>query len=176
MYRAESPPTGELFEFVASARTAPDQKFRFRWTLAPGKKGPGEHFHEHETETFEVISGTLRIWIAGEPRDLGPGASVAVPPKTPHRFLNPTDEPVVVAVSLDGTRMEDMFLPVSIAAHGRKPRLRELAKMLVAIREYRPSTPNSRVARAVFAAMIGLFRLFGVKPYPPVHGWDAKAG
>ena len=98
-----SPPTGEHFEFRRSFHT--DGAFEFLWTLAPKKRGPGMHIHPTETETFRVVSGTLRIWIAGVARDFGPGECVAIPPGVPHRFLNPGDTPAVALVSLDGPAM-----------------------------------------------------------------------
>src|SRR5688500_10283434 len=67
-----SKPTGEHFEFLASSR-GPGAHLEFRWTLAPGKRGPGEHYHPRETETFTVLSGSLRIWINGVPKDYAAG-------------------------------------------------------------------------------------------------------
>ena len=172
-YRAELGSTGETFEFVASARTAADGRFRFVWTLAAGKRGPGEHVHDEETEVFEVQSGTLRIWLHDVPHDLGPGDSLTVPPGAPHRFLNPTREPAVVRVTFDGPRMEDTFLPISVATHGRTPRLGDFARMLVGIPRYRSSTPASAAERAVLGALAWVLGLF-VRPYEPVAGWDAE--
>lgn len=171
---AESPPTGELFELARSARSAPDGHFRFVWTLAAGKTGPGEHFHEDERETFEVVSGVLRIWIDGQAKDYAPGDVVTVSPGTRHRFLNPGKEPAVINVALSGPRMEDLLAPVAAATHGRKPRMLELLRMMAGIQRYRPSTPSSAVARGLFSVFFGALRLFGVRPFEPVHGWDQQ--
>jgi mannose-6-phosphate isomerase-like protein (cupin superfamily) len=154
-YRAESPPTGETFEFARSARSTEDKTFRFVWTLAPKKRGPGEHYHEDAVETFEIVSGTLRIWLDGEPKDYHPGDFVAIPPRVPHRFLNPGDEPVVVNVTLEGTRLEDTLVPIGVAVYGRKgPRLGELLRMFVAIAKLRPSIPTSRLERTFFLSVL----------------------
>lgn len=173
-YRAESAVTGELFEFVASARTAADEKFRFVWTLAPGKRGPGEHYHESETETFEVVSGTIRIWLEGVPRDYVPGDFLSIEPGVRHRFLNPGDEPAVMNVSLDGPLMEDAFVPLGVATHGRKVRLGDLARMFVLLAETWPSTPTSRWERGFARGFVWLLKLFGVRRYEPVIGWDRE--
>jgi mannose-6-phosphate isomerase-like protein (cupin superfamily) len=171
-FRGDSPMTGETFEFVSSSRTADDQKFRFVWTLGPGKRGPGEHLHPEETETFEIVSGVLRIWIGGVARDYRPGDVVAVEPGTPHRFLNPGAEPAVVNVSLDGSRLEDALVPLAVACEGRTPRAGDVARMFVGFGRFSPSVPTSRVGRAMLAALAAVLRMLGFKPYDPVYGWD----
>jgi len=172
-YRVESPPTGETFELVASSRTASDGKFRFVWTLAPGKRGPGEHFHQHETETFEIVSGVIRIWIANVPKDYHPGDVVAIPPGVPHRFLNAGSEPVVINVDLDGPRMEDLFAPMAVDTHGRKGRFADIRRMIATLGVSPPSTPTSAAERGMLTAISAMFRWLGARPYEPVHGWDA---
>lgn len=173
-YRADSPPTGERFEFVTSARTAPDGRFRFVWTLAPGKRGPGEHHHPDETEVFEVVSGTLRIWLDGVARDCRPGDVVSIAPGVRHRFLNPGPEPAVVNVSLDGPRLEDVLVPMGVACHGRKLRLGDVARMFVGIGEQPPSIPSKAFERGLMSALSRGLKLLGVKPFSPVHGWDVE--
>lgn len=165
--------TGELFELSTSSRSVPDAKYRFVWTLAPGKRGPSEHYHEDETERFEVISGTLRIWIEGVAKDYTAGDSVEIAPGVRHRFLNPGSVPLVANVTLDGTRMEDTFAPLAVATHGRKASMGDLARMMVSLGSVWPSVPSSRWEKATMVALVKLLRLFGVKPFEPVHNWDA---
>lgn len=172
-YELPSKPTGEHFAFVASARTSSDRCFRFVWTLAAGKTGPGEHLHEEEEEVFEIVSGTLRIWMNGVPGDYGPGQRCVVRRGTRHRFLNPGTVPAVVNVRLDGPRMEDALVPVAVATHGRALRAGDLARMFAGFTRPYASTPVGTVAPAVMSGLVALLRLVGVRPFPPVHGWDA---
>lgn len=163
--------SGETFEFQTSAKTG-DGIFRFRWTLAPGKKGPPEHLHDDEAETFSVVSGTLRIWIEGEPRDLGPGDRVTVAKLQRHRFLNPGTEPVVVDVSLDGPRQEDVLVPLAMHCGGRRTlKLRDMFTLLVHSSHVQASRPPSRFGAAIFNGLCRFLRLFGVKPLSPVGHW-----
>jgi mannose-6-phosphate isomerase-like protein (cupin superfamily) len=175
-YTMEAHATGERFEFVSSFRTpSADPKFRFVWTLAPGKRGPFIHVHEQETEAFAVVSGTLRIWIEDVAKDYGPGECVAIAPNVPHRFLNPGNEPVVVNVSLTGARMEDAFMPVAVAAYGRKPTMKEYMRMtLLLANDAPPSTPLLLWERVLGRLCVAAFTLFGMKPFEPVVGWDAE--
>lgn len=163
--------TGETFEFQTSAK-AGDGIFRFRWTLQGGKKGPPEHIHEDEAETFAIVSGTLRIWLDGVPQDLGPGQSVTVKPGVRHKFKNPTKEPVVVDVSLDGPKQEDALVPLAVHWNGRrKMKLGDVFKMLAHVDEIRASVPPSRVGRAVMNGFGKLVRLFGARPLPRQGAW-----
>ncbi len=163
--------TGELFEFQTSAKTG-DGVFRFRWTLAGGKKGPPEHIHETESETFAVVTGSLRIWIDGSVHDIGPGQSMAVRSGVRHKFHNRGTEPVVVDVSLDGPKQEDALVPLAIRISGRKMKLSDFFVMMVHVDEINASTPPSRVARGVLRAFARMFRLFGARALPRAGAWS----
>ncbi|TAK29516.1 MAG: cupin domain-containing protein [Myxococcaceae bacterium] len=175
-YTLASPPTGEFFEFATSARTSPDGMFRFVWTLAPGKTGPGLHTHDEETEFFEVVSGTIRIWIDGEARDYGPGDVAVVRKGAAHRFLNPGAQPVVINVSLDGPRMEDVFLPVSVATYGREARLVDVMRMMASMGKPYASRPARAFERAMMDGLVATLKAVGLRSYPVVLGWDADGG
>lgn len=165
------PSGAETFELAASARSAADGKFRFVWTLAPGKTGPPEH-HHLEAETFEVLTGVLRIWIEGEPRDYRRGDTVTIPPGVSHRFLNPGDVPVVVNVALGGTRMEDGLVPVALDSVDGKPGLRQMLRMMAGVGHYRSSVPTSWVQLVVVDLLARVLPWLGAPPYPPAIGWD----
>jgi hypothetical protein len=160
---------------MTSAR-GPAKKFSFKWTLKPGKRGPGEHIHPHETETFTIIKGVLRIWIEGVPRDYHPGETVAIPPGTRHRFLNPGKEPVLVDVWLDGPLMEDAFMPFVVAVgRGKKPTIGKFARWMVHIYKSPASVPTSRIGNAIGAVIVGICWLFGARAFPsPALGWDEE--
>ena len=169
-YELASPPTGEHFRFATSARGV-DGKFRFVWTLAPGKRGPGEHVHPREIEMFEIVSGTLRIWQNGVPRDCRAGEQVTVPPNTPHRFLNPEKVPCVANVTLDGPGLEDVFVPAAVAA-ADKQSMGNILRFFATTGVGDGSVPTSAIAKPIGWVILGLLKLFGVKPFPPVYGWD----
>ncbi|MBK9164863.1 MAG: cupin domain-containing protein [Acidobacteria bacterium] len=67
-----------------------------RLEIAPNAAGPPEHFHEHFGETFTVKSGTLSVLIDGEKKTLHAGETIHIPPMTPHKPFNETNEIVVV--------------------------------------------------------------------------------
>jgi mannose-6-phosphate isomerase-like protein (cupin superfamily) len=47
---------------------------------------PPVHVHEHEAESFYVLSGTVRFHCGGEEFEAGPEDFVTVPARTPHAF------------------------------------------------------------------------------------------
>ena len=53
---------------------------------SPAGSGPPRHIHAGEDETFVVITGTCKVWIAGEERLAGPGESVFIPRGIEHTF------------------------------------------------------------------------------------------
>lgn len=175
----EDPRAGEHFVFLRSAH-GPGGRFAFRWTLGPGKTGPGEHTHP-ETESFRVVSGRLRIWIEGVPTDVGPGESIAAPAGARHRFLNPGEEPVVVDVEVDGPLMEGQMIPMAVyfqeaRKDGRKgPRIGEVLRMLVHIREAGAVAMASSVGMATFRGLTGALKGLGVRGFPPVSDWEPRA-
>jgi mannose-6-phosphate isomerase-like protein (cupin superfamily) len=67
-----------------------------RLEIRPHAEGPPEHFHEGFTENFTVKSGTLSVMVNGEKQTVRAGETVSVPPLTPHRPFNETDEVVVI--------------------------------------------------------------------------------
>lgn len=167
-----NPRSGEHFEFQSSGHRG-DGVFRFRWTLAPGKKGPPPHQHKHETETFAIVSGRMTIWVGGERREVGPGDVVAVPPRTWHRFWNHTDEPVVVDVSMDGTLQEDVFTSAVRLLDGRED-LSAKQGFLHFLHSVRLEGLSTGVS-AIDWLMRGLAWLLRVPEYPPLEDWDESS-
>jgi mannose-6-phosphate isomerase-like protein (cupin superfamily) len=167
------PSSGETFVMVSSSRTG-DGLFRFRWTLAPGRRGPPPHMHPHETETFAIVAGTLRVWIAGVQRDLHPGDSLAIPPGVPHRFLNPGPEPLVANVSLNGPLQEDTFIPYAVMQTNGES-VTGLAWAKNAITQFARGAIGAHPAwaqvllRAVARALVTL----GMRNLPPIADWDS---
>jgi mannose-6-phosphate isomerase-like protein (cupin superfamily) len=167
------PQTGEHFLHLSSARSG-DGVFRFRWTLAPGKKGPPPHMHPSETETFVVVSGALRVWAGGHQRDLGPGEAMSVPPGVAHRFLNPGPEPAIVEVSLDGHLQEDTLVPFAILQSGGVS-IGTSAFIKNTIVQFANGAIGAHppLANALLRGIARVLVALGVRTVPPVPCWDA---
>jgi mannose-6-phosphate isomerase-like protein (cupin superfamily) len=60
----------------------------YRWNMGPEPSGPGPHFHKTMSESFFVISGTVKIYNGTEWIDTHPGDYVYVPEGGVHGFRN----------------------------------------------------------------------------------------
>ncbi len=87
--------TGDQIEFLQTDEGTGGRMSKFIMTLAPGSawaKSP-RHFHPHQTETFEVVSGELNITFGDQQKVLKPGDDkVVVEPFMLHSFWNATDQ------------------------------------------------------------------------------------
>lgn len=78
-------------------------------SLSPIGSGPPRHIHEKEDETFVMISGKCRVWMAGTEIIAGPGESVFIPRGTSHTFKVVGDEPSRHLVILTPGGFEGFF-------------------------------------------------------------------
>ncbi len=85
--------------------------------MGPAPTGPGPHFHRSITESFYVLSGTVRLhdgrqWIDGHPGDF-----LHVPIGGVHGFRNESGEPAAMLLLFTpGAPREDYFETLADAA------------------------------------------------------------
>ena len=65
----------------------------YRWVMGPEPSGPGPHFHRSITESFYILTGTVRIFDGARWIDTQPGDFVHVPIGGIHGFRNDSGEP-----------------------------------------------------------------------------------
>ena len=80
---------GMTWEITRSTSDTAGKSFEAINILAPGFSGPPLHTHPSAEESYEVLTGMLDVCVDGEWRQLEPGQSVKVPPRTPHTLRNP---------------------------------------------------------------------------------------
>lgn len=82
------------------------------------------------------------------------------------------EEPVVVDVSLDGSRMEDVLVPLAVRLGGaKKMRFADICAVIVHDTAIGASRPPSRAARAVMRSIARVLRLCGVRRLPVASAW-----
>lgn len=62
------------------------------WLLEPGNDSKNYHRHSEQEELYVVLSGPGRMTVAGDTLTVPEGGAVRVPPETPRRTFNDTDE------------------------------------------------------------------------------------
>ena len=81
-----NPVTGERMTSITSSPETGGAHVEGRGYLPVGWRPPGIHRHPHQDERLTVVSGTLRVTIGEDQRELGPGESALLPKGVWHDF------------------------------------------------------------------------------------------
>ena len=100
---------------------------------SPAGSGPPRHIHYDEDETFVILTGTCRVWIAGQDRIAGPGETVFIPRGTEHTFKVTGDAPSRHLVILTPGGFEGFFAEM---ARGQFSLPEDMAKIEAAAARY----------------------------------------
>jgi mannose-6-phosphate isomerase-like protein (cupin superfamily) len=86
-------PNGNTVHHLATGATTKGQFGFYRWDMGPEPSGPDAHFHRSISESFYILSGTVRIFDGQRWIDTTPGDFVHVPEGGVHGFRNESGEP-----------------------------------------------------------------------------------
>ncbi|WP_049572047.1 cupin domain-containing protein [Nonomuraea sp. SBT364] len=122
---------GSAAHYLATGASTGGAFGLYRWEMGPRPSGPAPHFHRTMTESFYVLSGTIRLydgatWIDGKPGDF-----LFVPEGGVHAFRNESGEPASMLILFTpGAPREGYFEEgVALRAGGRQPSAEELADL-----------------------------------------------
>ena len=79
-------PKGQLIFKLGGGESG--STFEFAEARTPPNGGPPVHIHFETDEAFYVVSGTFRVKVGDQVRDVGPGSFVFAPRGMPHAFVN----------------------------------------------------------------------------------------
>jgi quercetin dioxygenase-like cupin family protein len=120
--RTDTPPElitgpGGAAHYLATGATTGGAFGLYRWEMGPAPSGPGPHFHRGITESFYVLSGTVRLFDGSRWLDGTPGDFLHVPEGGIHGFRNESGEPAAVLLLFTpGAPREDYFETLADAA------------------------------------------------------------
>jgi mannose-6-phosphate isomerase-like protein (cupin superfamily) len=119
--------------YLATGSSTHGQFGLYRWDMGPEPSGPGPHFHRTMSESFFVLSGTVRIYRGDRWLDGTPGDFAFVPEGGIHGFRNESGEPASMLILFaPGAPREAYFEGLQeIAAMDPKPSEAELAEFYV---------------------------------------------
>ena len=103
--------------YLATGATTDGKFGLYRWDMGPGPGGPGAHFHRSISESFFVLSGTIRLYDGEQWVDAVPGDFLYVPEGGIHAFKNESGEPASMLILFaPGAPREDYFETLADAA------------------------------------------------------------
>jgi mannose-6-phosphate isomerase-like protein (cupin superfamily) len=87
---------GSTIREVAGAVSLPAVNQSLAEATVPAGGATQEHFHRATEELYWFVSGSGRMRVDGEERDVRPGDCVVIAPGARHKLLNTGDEPLVL--------------------------------------------------------------------------------
>ncbi len=94
----------------------------YRWDMGAKPSGPSAHFHRTISESFFILSGTIRLFDGQRWIDAAPGDYLHVPEGGVHAFRNESGAPAsMLLLFAPGAPRESYFEELAeVAAAGRK--------------------------------------------------------
>ena len=83
-----NPRTGQRMRFLQNAADTDGALLQIESLNPPTGVAEPEHVHPRQESRATLITGTLRFFVNGQPRQLGAGETITIPAGTPHHFVN----------------------------------------------------------------------------------------
>ena len=103
------------------------------WDFTEPPSGPDPHLHKTMSESFYILSGTVRLYDGRRWDDAGPGDFLLVPEGGTHGFRNESGEPAsMLLLFAPGAPREEYFESLAEwALTGHRPSAEERAEFLL---------------------------------------------
>ena len=171
MDREFTHPSGERLIFRKTGEETNGELLEMEAVYNPNSSRPPSHYHPYQEEQFRVLSGTFRVWRAGNEEVFEAGDEFSVPPGTPHAMHNVSDEEGRLLWQIrPAMRTQQLFETLwGLAADGKSgpdgvPNILQLAVILDEYRdELRPSRPPYFVQRLLFTPLAAFARRYGYR-------------
>ncbi len=122
-------PSGNTVHYLATAASTNGQFGLYRWEMGSTPSGPGPHFHKTISESFFVLSGTVRLYDGATWIDGHPGDFLFVPEGGIHAFRNESGEPAsMLLMFAPGAPREEYFEGLAELGRGQQLTDEELAE------------------------------------------------
>lgn len=121
--------SGTTVHYLATGATTHGLFGLYRWEMSAEPGGPGPHFHRTLTESFYILSGTLKVYDGTEWIDTLPGDFVHVPEGGIHGFRNESGAPASMLIHFaPGAPREGYFEGTARFGREGRPSPEELAE------------------------------------------------
>ncbi len=106
-------------QYLATGASTHGQFGLYRWDAKPHTRGPNAHFHRTMSESFFILSGTLRLFNGERWIDAKAGDFLYVPEGGIHGFHNESDDPgSMLLLFSPGAPREGYFQAIAEKAKG----------------------------------------------------------
>jgi len=111
--------SGNAVSYLATGASTNGQFGLYRWDFSAATGGPSPHFHRTISESFFILSGTVRLYDGREWVDAKSGDFSFVPEGGIHAFRNESGEPASMLILFaPGAPREEYFETLSEVANG----------------------------------------------------------
>ena len=116
-----NPATGESMTFLTTAAETAGDYVLIELRADPHALVAAAHVHPAQTETFEVVEGTLGVKVAGRATEATAGDVLIVEPGQSHKWWNAGDSPLVFRCRIEpALRFESLIETMfALAADGK---------------------------------------------------------
>ena len=112
---------GAAVRYLATGASTRGQFGLYRWDAKPHTPGPSAHFHRAMSESFFILSGTVRLFDGERWVDTKAGDFLFVPEGGLHGFQNESDDPAsMLILFVPGAPREGYFEAIAAKAAGRQ--------------------------------------------------------
>jgi mannose-6-phosphate isomerase-like protein (cupin superfamily) len=119
---------GNTAHYLATGASTDGLFGLYRWVMGPEPSGPGPHFHRTISESFYILSGSIRIYDGAQWIATRPGDFVHVPIGGVHGFRNESGEPATMLLHFaPGAPREGYFEGLAEFSRSGQPGSEELA-------------------------------------------------
>jgi quercetin dioxygenase-like cupin family protein len=166
-------PIGAVFYVRKTADVTGGRSLEMEWVLAPHSSGTPIHVHPAATESYEVLSGTLDLYVDGSWRMLSVGEKASVEPGVPHTFRNATGLPTrVYNTHSPAMKFGEYFESLHrVVSSGAVPRGRMTPKAMLylsmVMSDFSDEIRSVRPPQIVVTVVGRLARLLGYRVPPP---------
>jgi len=171
--------SGERLVFRQTHTDTDGEYWEADFFLDPHGAAQGEHVHAEAEEYFRGVEGVLTLSLDGNARELLPGETVVVPPGTPHRPFNNSEQTVHVIAGGRPARHFDLCLiqtwGLFMKADQKEPGLIPLLPFLSTVDcDVFPAGIPVGVARTLRLLVAPAARVVGFSGFGPAY--DARSG
>jgi quercetin dioxygenase-like cupin family protein len=164
--------TGEKIIWLETTKDTNGRHILFDFEIAPGGCVPVRHIHPFQNEHFEIQSGSLRLELNGETKNLKAGDKIIVLQGQPHQWWNDsTDTPVKAKIRFEPALKTEIFFEqfFGLANDGKtktdgSPKFMQIMAMSNEYDIY-ISGPSVSLQKAMSFVLGGIARLSGFKKY-----------